>query len=119
MIVALPAAAYLAYDFTDINRSVPPGSSCTLAEMAAEMPQPSHLAVVNNQGNEWLVWLGPTPRFIIRSGPPCYLFDRSGRLTEWCRETGEGWKHDEIAQAAYRQPTMTIEAASRWCESLD
>jgi len=98
-------------------RMAPPSMGCTVAELAAKLPPPQRLAVVDTPAGKRMVWLGDIPWWVVRSGPPCYVFDDRCRLVEWCHETGEGWHSDELATAAWHAKPITMEEALQWCDA--
>ncbi len=74
------------------------------------MPSPRRLAIVGYRGNQYVVWIGETPRAIIPfSGPPCYVFDASARLTEWTRDTGDDHGLDHFYRPALMAPKMALD----------
>jgi hypothetical protein len=110
-------AAYLALDIFASYRMAPPAPHCTVAELAAKLPPPQHLAVIQTPAGTRLVWLGDSPWWVVRSGPPCYVFDDRCCLVEWCAETGEGWPGDQLARAAWVAKSLTLAEALRRCEA--
>jgi hypothetical protein len=109
-------AVYLALDLATSYREAPPSAGCTVAELQRKIGPPHRLAIIDMPDGKRLVWLGDTPRWIIRSGPPCYVFDDRGRLLEWCAETGEGGHVDQLTRAAWTGQSLTLAEAIRWCE---
>ncbi|HTU27044.1 MAG TPA: hypothetical protein VMF30_16675 [Pirellulales bacterium] len=113
--LVLLAFGYLAYENFYTGYLTPPSPHCTLAELAGCVPAPVRLAFVTGQGATRLVWIGSIPRFAVRSGPPCYVFDTQGRLIDWRAETGEGWSLDPLRIAAYDEPAISLDEALRRC----
>jgi hypothetical protein len=109
--------AYLALDMFTSYRMAPPSLGCTVAELAAKLPPPRWLAVVDTPAGKRMVWLGDIPWWVVRSGPPCYVFDDRCRLVEWCHETGEGWRSDGLAMAAWQAKPITTPDALQWCDA--
>jgi hypothetical protein len=69
--------------------SVAPGGD-SLAECLEKMPEPARVEVFAQDGREYLLLTGRTqalPR--LPSGPPLYVFDRTGRLVDWVGESGD------------------------------
>ena len=69
--------------------SVAPGGE-TLAACLVKMPAPLRAEVFAQDGQEYLLLRGRTrsfPRF--PSGPPMYLFDRTGKLVDWVGDSGD------------------------------
>lgn len=115
--ILIVVIAYLAHDFASAARISPPPDGRNLGDLIRTLPPPNRLAWVVDCGANRLVWIGQLPRFTIRSGPPCYLFDEQGRLIDWTAETGEGWTYDELANAAYRARPVSAEEALRLCST--
>lgn len=70
-------------------QSVQPGGA-TLPAVLAVHPQPEGRRVFDIEGSEYLALFGPVqpfPRF--PSGPPVYVFDRSGALVDWTPDEGD------------------------------
>jgi hypothetical protein len=109
------AMAFLANDYLATRRSRPPSRNCTLVELVERVPAPFRLAIVARSGEERLVWIGTIPRFTVRSGPPCYIFDRNGLMVDWCPEAGEGWSSDYLEVAAFHEDPIPLSEALRWC----
>lgn len=75
-------------------QSVQPGGTM-LPAVLAKHPHPEDRRVFAVEGREYLALFGPVrafPRF--PSGPPVYVFDRSGTLVDWTPDAGddEGFK---------------------------
>jgi hypothetical protein len=77
------------------KESVAPGGD-TLAECLQKMPEPARTEVFTQDGQDYLLLQGESqafPRF--PSGPPMYVFDRTGRLVDWTTDSGDDdafWK---------------------------
>lgn len=108
-----PVILYLFYENRINAKLEPPKANCTLVELAKHVAPPNHLAEVKQNGQQRLVWVGTVPRYTLRSGPPCYVFDQRGRLIDWVAETGEGSELDEIVIDAYNGSTLTLEEAKQ------
>jgi hypothetical protein len=70
-------------------RTVSPGGS-TLAPCLEKLGASVSAAVFVHDGNEFLLLVGESrafPRF--PSGPPHYVFDRTGALVDWVPDSGD------------------------------
>lgn len=105
---------FLLHEYHVSRRIEPPTADCTVVELARKVSPPQRVAVVTQNGLERLVWIGHVPALTIRSGPPCYVFDERGRLIDWCSETGEGWRSENLVAAAFEARPMSLEDALRW-----
>lgn len=113
LFIALGAGAmYL--NIYNLQKLAPPSDGKTLGEFAAKMPPPQHLAIVDDQDQKAIIWIGELARFpALPSGRSCYQFDLSGALVDWCTDTGEGHRLDRLADAALTQPTKTVEEVTK------
>jgi hypothetical protein len=96
-------------------RALPPRADCHIQELVGKIPSPQRLARVADSRGSRIVWIGVVPRFTIRSGPPCYIFDDSCVLTDWTNEVGEGWRYDYLYHQAFQEPPLSIEEALAIC----
>jgi len=79
---------YFAHHLWVLHRLEPSTDTQTLAAFAERMPPPSRLALADAEGGRYVVWIGDWPQAFV-SGPPCYVFDSSGRLVDWSVDTGD------------------------------
>jgi len=107
-------AVWLFTEYRVRKASSPPSPSCTVKELANKISAPKRLSIINDQDNQRLVWIGGGTTYLLSSGPPCYIFDDSGKLVEWCFDTMEGWEKDWVVGAAYEAESLTLEEACRW-----
>jgi hypothetical protein len=113
--IAIPLALVLWREHQAALAAEPPRPRCTLSELAKKVAKPERLAVISHSGAERLIWIGRVPRFSLASGPPCYIFDKSGLLIDWCSNTGEGWWADSLLGEARAAPGISLDEAARWC----
>lgn len=92
LIVTVVLVALLALWIVLLNRwanSIAPGGE-TLAECLAKMPEPARIEVFTQDGQEYLLLWGETQAFPrAPSGPPMYVFDRTGKLVDWVADSGD------------------------------
>lgn len=115
-LVATLAVLFSVYLFVDnqvVQSQSPPSNDCSLAELEDKIGSPVHLAVVGEGETQRVVWLGELPWSVVRSGRPCYVFDRTNHLVAWCSETQEGWKYDPLAAEASRAEAISIGEAEQ------
>lgn len=112
--VVVALLGYLAHDIRANLRNTPPHEKCTVAELAASVPSPRHLAIVSENETPLLVWIGHIPAFTVRSGPPYYIFNAQGQLIDWCPESGEGHSADNLKTTASNSPAISWEEALHW-----
>ena len=93
------------------RRLSPPQGINTLAKFAAVMPSPTRLAIIEEVGEKRVVWIGKTGHWSLASGPPCYVFDRSGELVEWNTETGDGQPTTRFVRLAGVAQQFTVAEA--------
>ena len=96
----------------------PPSGVNRLSNFAARMPTPQRIAVVQDSGDDLIVWIGSKDSLVfLASGPPCYVFDRRGELVRWVPETGEGGDVDALCSRAWRAEPISLESALEFCRS--
>jgi hypothetical protein len=87
----------------------------TLADQLAAMPELGWSEVFTFEDREYLAVAGvvePYPRF--PSGPPVYVFDRTGQLVDWTPDTGDDEEfHRRWLGSSGRRP-VTRDEALRW-----
>jgi len=90
----------------------PPDGILDPRYFATRMPAAQQVYLARKGTEEYIVWIGESGRPPIpSSGPACYMFDRMGKLVDWCDETNEGDPVDEFYhQRAYAQK-MTLDEA--------
>jgi hypothetical protein len=90
----------------------PPAGVATIEAFVRSMPAPQKLARVSRFDPVQYVWLGPLSAswnlFSVPSGPPCYVFDGSGRLVDWSRDVGDDHHLDRYVQAARNAPAIPV-----------
>ena len=100
------------------GESIAPGGE-TLADCLAKMPEPGRVEVFTQEGQQYLLLWGSWeafPRF--PSGPPLYVFDRSGRLVDWVADSGDSdawwqrWPGLQKGQQISREEMMRWPGAS-------
>jgi hypothetical protein len=95
------------------GESVAPGGE-TLAECLAKMPEPARAEVFTQDGQDYLLLTGTTQVFPrLPSGPPRYVFNKTGRLVEWVPDSKSGtfWG---LWPGASNRRAITREEMMRW-----
>lgn len=88
VVLLVVTSVIVAYDVLAARRITPSADVRSLESFFAWQPG-SHRAVLRERGgDEHLVVFGPLTG-LAPSGPPAYVFDRSGRLVEWTRDSGD------------------------------
>lgn len=88
-----------------------------IQKFANRVPAPVSLYLVAGDDSSKIVWVGPVPWYAMRSGGPCYVFDRHGKLIEWASETGEGSPIDgQLAIAQRTGTTASLPQANDWVQ---
>lgn len=78
---------------------VRPPQEGKLTAFAAQVPPPTHIKVVDHEGERYLVWEGGKlfwDMLAVSSGPPVYVFDESGQLLDWTDDSGDNHRLDPI-----------------------
>lgn len=102
--------------FLNFKRYQPPRNTSTLEQLVAELPETLKFAIVEQAGRSYVVWIG-RPRGVIVSGPPVYVFDRTGAVVDRLFDAGESDNKFvlELYGAAFRAPAITPQQALRFC----
>jgi hypothetical protein len=102
-------AIWLYLGYRESRRLLPPHGTDTLVKLAAAVRPTSKLAIVDDGGKRYFVWIGKLNVVTVSSGPPVYVFDASGKLIDHCDDDGEtgnvraqrfsrlGWEGPEIS----------------------
>ncbi len=68
----------------------PAGKFCTASEYLATGRLPSRVTTITTNGSTFFIAYSPMDsRLAIPSGPAAYVFDESGRMIAWSRDTGD------------------------------
>lgn len=97
--------------FSERSRIIPSPGIINLETFSKEKPPPKRLVTLNIGDSNIFVWVGEGSKWLFSSGPPCYIFDSSGRMTDWDWETGSGQNTSALAQAAMNAPAITVAEA--------
>ena len=68
---------------------LPPEETATLAALASAPPPTRKLALIEDKGARYFVWIGRTRTVLLASGPPVYVFDAAGRLVARSIDIGD------------------------------
>ena len=112
-ITALLSVAWLVLGIFEIRKLTPVSSRMTFSQYVLEMPRPAKLFVLEREG-EHLVAVGEPPStWTVPSGPPIYIFSRSGELEDWTSDYGDA---PEFRSRWGRMEgrTLTPEQAMNW-----
>ncbi len=93
------------------NLIIPPRGVVSLTTFAEVMPPAKKFVRVDLGGAPRFVWIGEKVSWAFRSGPPCYVFDSSGKLAEWDWETGTGQNTSALAKMAQNAASITVDDA--------
>jgi hypothetical protein len=99
-------------------QSVQP-AGITLPAVLAKHPQPEERRVFAVEGREYLALFGPVrafPRF--PSGPPVYVFDRSGTLVDWTPDEGDDEKFKSRWPGFYGGRLVTGDEVENWMPAV-
>ncbi|MBS0207958.1 MAG: hypothetical protein JSS27_03295 [Planctomycetes bacterium] len=108
-IVAI-SVGYILFCAYEKHSTTPPQTARNIVSFAKVMPPPRKLARVANAGVEYIVWIGkPANSLTLPSGPPCYLFDKTGELSDWSPDIGDDHHLDSYVLSARAAPDVSIE----------
>jgi hypothetical protein len=114
-------AVLLAYWFFvrhELGALRPPGEKCQFAAFLDHKAgvreyrilragQAEYLEVVGTLSNSWT----------LPSGPPCYVFDRSGTLVAWTSDIGDDPQYDAEWRGRYSAEKVSLAEALKWIGS--
>jgi hypothetical protein len=90
VLLLVPLLAWIGLVVHEAYRIAPPAEVRTLAGFLAVMRPPDEFKVVEVRGQEYLMAVGPLRALItFPSGPPAYVFDRTGALVDYSFDTGD------------------------------
>lgn len=65
------------------------------SEYRRNLPEPRTVRIMRKDEVEFVACYGPITTLALVSGPPLYVFDRSGKLVDWSRDIGDDGVYDE------------------------
>lgn len=89
----------------------PPEDARSLEAFAAEMAPPAQLAMIEMDEATYFVWVGKQDRWFPGSGPPGYVFDRSGTLIDYSLDTGDDHHISAYMTASWKAQATTVAEA--------
>ena len=115
LILVFLVVAVFAYDINAMSSIEPANHERVFTQFATLRGQPCHLAIVSRNDAEYIVWIGQMPKTLMpMSGLPCYVFDRAGQLIDYSLDTGDDHHVAEFVDAAWDQPSITLDSAFRF-----
>lgn len=116
VIGALVVAFLFLTEFITFRRYQPPEGTDTVDRLIAHQPETQKFAVVRWRGRDYVVWIG-RPRGVAASGPPVYVFDRTGVLVDRVYDVGDSDNAfvGELCATAFRSSGVTPEEAAEFC----
>lgn len=95
-------------------RSVRPDPLASLASYAAEHPS-APIRTFLQDGRTWFEVTGPFEAGLrtFAKGPPAYLFDDTGKLVDWCRDSGNARTYRRRWPRLDTASPTTLDAALR------
>ena len=75
--------AFVWFSWRDVRRWAPPEGGCSFHAFLEGRAAIRDMRTFRWQWSEYLEVIGPDRRPIPVTGPPCWLFDRSGTLVGW------------------------------------
>ena len=80
----------IALDFYQMSKLKLPKSVDTLPKFEVAMPLPDEVISFEREGLTYIEVIGQLPSFpATPSGKPSYIFDSSGKIVDWCIDTGD------------------------------
>jgi hypothetical protein len=98
---------------------VPPDGVNSFSDYMARMPKPQSLHLSQSGNDAYLVATGDVPIAMLLtapSGPPEYVFDRSGVLVDWTMDRGDDGSYQSRWPNTRFVRTLTAQEANDWIE---
>jgi hypothetical protein len=98
------------------NRYHPPEGTTTVDQLVAHLPETLKFALVEEGNRSYVVWVG-RPSGALVSGPPVYVFDRTGALVDRVGDSGDSDNTfvRRLHAEACRAPAITPQEALAYC----
>ena len=76
----------------------PEGKFTNVSEYLAQERPPSYITKVNKQGATFLIAYSSMDdmRLHVPSGPAAYVFDETGKLVQWSKDSGDDSQFSEL-----------------------
>lgn len=87
-LVLVLLAAWIVGEVLMFKRNVPPPTVTDVQRYLAWRPETPHLYLLGGANGSHVMATGPGSG-LVPSGPSAYIFDRSGRLVDWCEDVGD------------------------------
>ena len=102
-----------------LNRRAVPPAYVTNFVGFTRWQTPERVEVIQNGGNDYLFAMTSGGGFLLKSGPPGYVFDRSGKLVDWSTDIGDDPRFREkwIPRRFGTEQNLSTDEAHQWIES--
>lgn len=94
-LMGLLAVAYVVGCDLELRRSKLRAPNASFDAVLAHIPTPQRFGTLERDGTTYVVVIGRLTRIYLASGPPVYVFDRSGRLVDWTYDIGDDPRFSE------------------------
>lgn len=115
LVLFLSFAGVVAYEMHAARLAAPPTHVTTLNSFLQWLPGTHPAAVRQFRGSEYLIIFGPLNGF-VSSGPPAYVFDKSGQFVEWVPDSGDDSNFERRWQPAGPRIDVDRQFAQAWIE---
>lgn len=90
LLIGIPGIAWIGSEVRWARVNSPRGKFASVREYLAAGRLPSRVAMLATNGGTFLIAYSPMDCWLaMPSGPAAYVFDESGRMVSWSRDTGE------------------------------
>lgn len=105
--LVVPACGWIASEIRWVRINDPQGKFSNVTEFIAHGRQPSRVTKVEKHGKTFLIAFSPMDTwFALPSGPAAYVFDESGRMIRWSRDTGDDSRFQKQWPLPHKQSTL-------------
>jgi hypothetical protein len=100
------------------SKLAPPPGVRGFSDFSKAMPPPFSILISTVDGQEYLLWTGKVPAgWRLASGPPAYVFDKTGQLIDWTVDNGEAPTFYEKWYTNVQGENLPLEVAQKWFTS--
>ena len=110
------AAIWFAGEFYGASKCRPKESAKTFPEFLQTMPQATRFCLLQISNTQFLEVRTRRPGWSAPSGPPAYIFNKSGELIDWTIDRGEAPVYQQRWPFTAILTNITLDQALAWME---
>ena len=91
-VLVVPVGGWLLSEIRWARINNPDGKFTTVHDYLAQRRRPARVTKAQKGGNTFFIAYSPMDTWLaVPSGPAAYVFDETGHMVEWSRDTGHDW----------------------------